>query len=175
MAKDRQSDPLGDAGGLLGGLGNLIKQLGELAARGAELREAVGREPGGREAGGSKVEGVYGFTIRTVAGGKEPSEVKIEPFGNVRPDETTGRPTVRPVREPITDLFDEPGGLLVVAEMPGVCTEDVRLSLADGVLTITAEGRTRYHKEVRLPGSFSAAGMSHTCRNGLLEVKLPRA
>ena len=54
--------------------------------------------------------------------------MKVEPFGNVRKDERTGRATVREVMEPPVDVFEEADHVLVVAEMPGVGAEDVHSS-----------------------------------------------
>jgi HSP20 family protein len=163
-----------DNGGLgfLGGLGNLIEKLGELAEKGKELHEL--KEFGG-ENGSPK--GVYGFTIRTDIGRGNDREgsVKVEPFGNVRKDERTGRATVREVTEPPVDVFDEPTHVLVVAELPGVGEDDIQLELRDDVLAIAAErGSKKYRKEVLLPLAFEAAAMSHSCRNGVLEITLAK-
>jgi HSP20 family protein len=179
MAKSsagREADDLGaNALGFLGGLGNLIEKLGELAEKGKELKEAQGLREFGGEDGTPK--GVYGFTIRTDIGrgGAKGDGVKVEPFGNVAKDQTTGRATVREVTEPPVDVFDEDGHVLVVAELPGIGDEDVTLDLKGDVLAIAAErGTKKYRKEVLLPASFEAASMSHACRNGVLEIKLAR-
>ena len=43
------------------------------------------------------------------------------------------------------------------------------------ILTIAAEkGPKKYRKEVLLPSSFDSGAMSHSCRNGVLEIKLTR-
>ena len=81
-------------GGFLSGLTNLIEKLGELAEKGKELQ-------GLKEFGKDEMKGVYGFTIRTnLRGSESGSGVKVEPFGNVRTDEKTGRATVHEVIEP---------------------------------------------------------------------------
>lgn len=158
-----------ELGGFLGGLTNLIEKLGELAETGKELHEL--KEFG--EEGG--IQGVYGFTIRSASGGERSGGVKVEPFGNVRKDERTGRATVREVIEPAVDVFEESDHVLVVAEMPGVGPDDLRLELKDDILTIAAEkGPKRYRKEVLLPSPFEDEAMSITCRNGILEIKLTR-
>jgi HSP20 family protein len=75
----------------------------------------------------------------------------------------------------MVDVFDEGDHVLVVAEMPGVGEEDLQLELKDDVLIIAAErGEMKYRKEVLLPDTFSAGQMSHSCRNGVLEIKLAR-
>jgi HSP20 family protein len=174
MSKSRtnKEDGMPEFGGFLGGLGTLIDKLGELAEKGKELHEL--KEFGGE---GGAPKGVYGFTIRTNIGegGDREGGVKVEPFGNVRKDNQTGRATVHEVTEPPVDVFDEAGHVLVVVEMPGIGEEDIRLELLDDILTIAAErGPKKYRKEVLLPGSFELSAMSHSCRNGVLEIKLSR-
>jgi HSP20 family protein len=168
--KDKDEKP--EFGGFLGGLGNLIDKLGELAEKGKELHEL--KEFGG-ENGSPK--GVYGFTIRSNIGeaGNRDGGVKVEPFGNVRKDSQTGRATVHEVTEPPVDVFEEAEHVLVVVEMPGIGEEDLRLELRDDILAIAAEkGSKKYRKEVLLPSSFDPGAMSHSCRNGVLEIKLTR-
>ena len=156
-----------DFGGLIGGLGTFIKKLGELAEKGKELRES-----GEINGPGGKVKGVYGFHIKFGLGEEG---VAVEPFGNVQTDERTGEAVVSEVREPMVDVFDEKEQVLVIAEMPGVGEKDVTVEIKDDVLLIVAEaGDKKYRKEVLLPASFTADKMSHTCHNGVLEVKLDK-
>jgi HSP20 family protein len=173
MARDephRPRDKGGEAGpgGFLGGLSNLLEKLTELAEKGQELRAS-----GDLGGAGEKLRGVYGFTIRTGLGGDREGGMKVEPFGNVRRDERTGRTVVHEFREPVVDVFEEADHVLVVAELPGVGAEDVRLSLQDDVLTVTAEhGDKKYRKEVHLPAVPSEGRMSHACHHGVLEIKI---
>ena len=172
MAKNRKrgSEDGGfkGVGGLFGGLGTLLEKLGELAQKGEELRESGEiQDPEG------KVRGIYGFNIKVGLGDQG---VKVEPFGNLRKDKQTGRPIVAEEREPMVDVFDEDQHVLVVAEMPGVGEDDVTLELTDDILTIAAgKGQQKYRKEVQLPAAFPAEKMSHTCRNGILQVRLDKS
>jgi len=171
MSKTKTKQPPGDAdsGGFLGGLTNLIEKLGDLAEKGKDLHEL--KEFG--DQGGIK--GVYGFTIRTGMGGERSGGIKVEPFGNVRKDERTGKATVQEVIEPLVDVFEETDHVLVVAELPGVSPDDVHVELKDDILIIAAQrGSKKYHKEVLLPASSSHKKMSQHCRNGVLEIKLAR-
>ena len=154
-------------GGFLSGLADLIEKLGDLAEKGEELKRTgeIGLDPSG------KVRGVYGVTIRTALGG-ERETVKVEPFGNVRPDKKTGEPVVHEVREPMVDVFEEDHEVLVVAELPGVGAQDVHLDLNDDILVIAASsGDKKYRKEVLLPESAAGREMTSKCRNGVLEVR----
>ena len=153
--------------GFFGGLGTLLEKLGELAETGDELRKTG--EIRGKD---DKLRGVFGFNIKVGLGNEG---LKIEPFGNVRKDKETGRPVVHEVREPMVDVFDEQDHVLLVAEMPGVADKDVSVEIKDDIVVIAAaRGDTKYRKEVLLPRSFTAAQMSHTCRNGILEIKLAK-
>lgn len=175
MAKKKSSEGSGDVeltglGGFFGGLGTLLEKLGDLAEKGEEFRqsgELHGLDPNG------KLRGVYGVTIRSGLGG-EPG-IKVEPFGNVRKDEQTGQPAVHEVREPMVDIFEETDHVLVVAELPGIAAENLQLELKDDILTISAvKGDKKYRKEVLLPAVFTQENMSHSCRNGILEVRFAR-
>ncbi len=172
MAKRKGKDrpPEGGAeagfGGILRGLGSLVEKLGELAETGRELSktgEIRGAGPG------KEIKGIYGFTVKVGIGGEG---VKVEPFGNIRRDEESGRSVVQEVREPAVDVFEERDHTLVVAEMPGIGVGDVRLEVKDDLLIVTAEkGDKKYKKEVLLPGSFPREKMQVSCANGVLEIR----
>ncbi|MBU4272691.1 MAG: Hsp20/alpha crystallin family protein, partial [Planctomycetes bacterium] len=101
-------------GGLLGGLGGLIEKLGELAEAGEELS----RSGDFKDASG-KVRGVYGINVKTGLGDRGQTELKVEPFGNVRrnmPDSPPGED----IREPLVDIHEEDDHVLVLVELPGV-------------------------------------------------------
>ncbi|MBM4046164.1 MAG: Hsp20/alpha crystallin family protein [Planctomycetes bacterium] len=154
-------------GGFFGGLGTALEKLGELAEKSEELRKSGEiRSPDG------KVRGVYGFSVKFGLGDRG---LHIEPFGNLRKDEQTGKAVVHEVREPLVDIFQEKDYVQVIAELPGIGESEVKLDLKDDVLTISAEkGDKKYRKEVLLPKAFTADQMSHSCRNGILEVKLAK-
>jgi HSP20 family protein len=171
--KDRDRHPEGgvDAGlgGILRGLGGLLEKLTELAEAGGELSrsgEIRGRGPG------NEVRGMYGCTVRVGLGGEG---VKVEPFGNIRRDQESGQSVVQEVREPAVDVFEEADHVLVVAEIPGVSAEDVRVEVDGDVLTITAErGDKKYRKEILLPGTFPRDKMQVSCTNGVVEIRCVR-
>jgi len=158
---------VGGMGGFLGGLGTLLEKLSELSDKGEEFNKS-----GEFKGADGKVRGVYGFNIKVGLGDEG---VKVEPFGNLGKDEKTGRPVVQEIREPLVDIFEEETCVLVVAEMPGVSEGDVQVDVHDDILTISAaKGEKKYRKEVLLPASFTPPKMAHTCRNGVLEVRLAR-
>ncbi len=151
-------------GGILKGLGSLVERLGELADTRHEFSKT-----GEIQGLGKETKGIYGFTVKVGIGGEG---VKVEPFGNIRRDEESGRSVVQEVREPAVDVFEERDHILVVAEMPGIGPDDVRLEVKDDLLTVIAEkGEKKYKKEVLLPESFPLEKMRMSCANGVLEIR----
>ena len=156
-------------GGLLGGLGGLIEKLGELAEVGEELSRC-----GELTDKSGKVRGVYGINVRTALGEHGQTELKVEPFGNVRRD-AAGIAPDQDVREPLLDIHEEDDHVLVLVELPGVTKENIELKVADGQLALSASrGKTTYRKEVDLPENCSADRMSWDCSNGILQVRFQR-
>ena len=99
-------------------------------------------------------------------------EVKAEPFGIVRKDTQSGKTVVQEIREPLVDVFEEIDHTLVVAEMPGISTQDLRLEIKNDLLIIYAEKQDKkYRKEILLPRNYSREKMQMTCNNGILEIK----
>jgi HSP20 family protein len=166
MTEKRKSGEEAGFGGVFKGLADLIEKLGDLAEKGEQLKQ------GEREFHHQDVKGVYGFSVKVGLGDKGGKEVKVEPFGNVRKDERSGETVVQEIGEPVMDVFEEKDYTLVVAEMPGIGTKDVRLEVKDDLLTIYAEKRDKkYRKEILLPRSYPKDKMKITCNNGILEIK----
>ena len=156
-------------GGLLGGLGGLIEKLGELAEAGEELSKS-----GEIKDASGKIHGIYGINIKTAIGDQGQTELKVEPFGNVRRDSDASH-RGEDVREPLVDIHEEDDCVLVLVELPGVAKENVELKAADGRLDLSAQrGKTTYRKEIELPNNCSPEKMSWECSNGILKVRFDR-
>ena len=156
-------------GGLLGGLGGFIEKLGELAEAGESLSKS-----GEFQDASGKIRGVYGINVKTALGESGQTELKVEPFGNVR-REAAGRPKGEDVREPLVDIHEEEDCVLVLVELPGVAKDNVKVEMADGQLKLSAQrGKTTYRKEVDLPESCLAERMNWECSNGILQVRFGR-
>lgn len=148
-------------GGLFRGLGNLI----DLAAK---MNEEETKEEGEIKGLPKNVKGVYGFSIRTLAG-----KPVIESFGNIR--ETARGPVVEEIREPIVDVFDEEKRILIIAELPGVSRDKIKIEVAQDILNLTAsDTQRRYAKEVLLPDKVRPETMKTTYKNGILEITLEK-
>jgi HSP20 family protein len=156
-------------GGLLGGLGGFIEKLGELAEAGEELsRSGEFTDTSG------KIRGVYGINVKTALGDRGQTELKVEPFGNVRRN-SVDRPPGEDVREPLVDIHEEDDHILILVELPGVAKETVNLDVTGGQLKLSAQrGKTTYRKEVDLPENCSMENMSWECSNGILQVRFNR-
>ncbi|MFP3871184.1 MAG: Hsp20/alpha crystallin family protein [Syntrophobacteria bacterium] len=165
--KERKDARKGGFEGILRGLTDLMEKLGDLAEKGEELS----RTEQFRWGEDKDLKGVCGFSVKVGLGG---DEVKVEPFGNIRKDKTTGQAVVQEIREPVVDVFEEEDYTLIVAEMPGISAEDVQFELEDDLLIIHAEsGEKKYRKEILLPRSCPKEKMTVTCNNGILEIKCP--
>lgn len=156
-------------GGILGGLGGLVEKLGQLAEAGEKLSQS-----GEFKDASGKLRGVYGINVKTALGDRGQEELKVEPFGNVRP-RTAGEPPEEDIREPLLDIHEEKDHLLVLVELPGVDKNNVTLELADDRLNLSAQrGKTSYRKEITLPERFSEENMHWDCKNGILQIRLKR-
>lgn len=112
---------------------------------------------------------VFGFSMNVGPEGKP----VIKRFGNP-PFTPTGERTAS--LEPLVDVVEEDGEIVVVAEVPGVEKDELKVRVKGTKLTIHAENPNRpYHKEVELPAKVSKEEARSAIRNGVLEVRLKKA
>ena len=155
-----------------GGLGGIFKSLGGFLDLLSDLEKQDGGEINrtGEFANSKGVKAVYGFSVKMGTGGKP----TVEHFGNVK-DFGAGA-VVEETREPLVDVFDEEGYLLLIAELPGVEAADIHFEVEGDVLTLNAvKGERKYRKEVLLPTAVLKEGASPSFRNGVFELKLKKA
>jgi HSP20 family protein len=165
---EKESDTELGFGGILKGFGDLVEKLGELAKTGEQLSQS-----GEIHGQGKGAKGIYGFTVKVGLGND--GGPRVEPFGNIRKDPQSGKTVVQEVREPVVDLFEEEDHVLVLAEMPGISVGDLKITVEDDLLTISAaRGDKKYRKEVLLPASFTREKTHVTCNNGVVEIKCMR-
>lgn len=155
-------------GNLFKGIGNFIDLVSELAEKGEGVIEKTKEFTG--EGALKDLKGVYGFSVRTGVGGSP----KVEPFGNIK--KTKQGPVVEEVREPMIDVFDEKDSVRIIAELPGVEDKDIKVSLNEDILTIYAENKNRkYNKEILLSSKVKPDSLSHSYKNGILEINVSKA
>lgn len=112
---------------------------------------------------------VYGFRV-TIGPDGVP---KIEEFGNVR--RIKGKPMISEEREPLVDVIEKEKEIKVVAEVPGVNKDNIKVRVNGNKLIISAKSEDRqYYKEVELPAEVDEKSAKATYKNGVLEVTLQK-
>ncbi len=95
----------------------------------------------------------------------------LKEFGNVK--STSLKPVFSEEREPLTDIYEEGGDLVILAEVPGVDEEDIVLNISEGALEIKVDAPNRkYHKLVDISHPVYTAITKTKYKNGVLEVRL---
>jgi HSP20 family protein len=172
MEKDKNKEKKEEAEMDLFGLGGLFKGIEKLVDLAGKLDEKGGIHKEGEinfDHIRKGMKGVYGFTVNTIGGGIP----KVETFGNIK--KTPEGPKVDEEREPITDVFDEKNEVVIIAEMPGIEENDIKIDLKGDILEISALGKSRtYRKELLLPVKVIKKNLRHKFTNGILEIKIKK-
>lgn len=156
-------------GSILNGLTDIAEKLNEISEKG----ETITKE--GEFTRGGGIKGVYGFSLKTGLGGKDDA-IKVEPFGNIRKDKKTGEAVVQEINEPLVDVFEDDDATTLIAEMPGVGPEDIKVDIRDDVLTVSAQrGAKKYRKEILLNHSSAQGKIKVTSNNGIVTIRCEKA
>ncbi|MEJ2775480.1 archaeal heat shock protein Hsp20 [Sulfolobaceae archaeon RB850M] len=110
---------------------------------------------------------IYGFRVTIGPDGKP----IVEEFGNVR--SYKGKPMISEEREPLVDVVEKGDEIRVIAEVPGVDKDKVKVKITEGgtKLIIQATGEDRkYYKEIELPAQVDDKSAKATYNNGVLQV-----
>jgi HSP20 family protein len=114
---------------------------------------------------------VYGYSVTIGPDGKP----VVREFGNVKPSRLMGKLSVKNEREPLIDVFSVDEQIKVVAEVPGVNKEDIKVTATENTVTIRADTPERkYYREVELPDAIEPASAQSTYKNGILEITCKR-
>jgi HSP20 family protein len=163
-----------------GDLDDVFREMEEIMER--EFGELSKRAPGDliRERtlpNGTKVKRwgpfVYGYSVTIGPDGKP----KIREFGNVKPETRMGRPSIgiSEKREPLVDIMETDDEISIVAELPGVEKEAIKLHGTENSLAISVDTpKRKYHKEVELPANVDPEKAKSSYKNGVLEITLPK-
>jgi HSP20 family protein len=154
----------GIVGQFIPGLGGIIKALeksspefrNKIANTDAEIKHRI-------DVGWSSKPVVdYHISTRPLAHGQKrrtpPREVNVK------------MPEKGPVREPIVDVLDGKDYITVIAELPGITEEDLKVQLKDESLELNAG---QFSKTVALPCAPKSI-MEKTYKNGILQLKIER-
>jgi HSP20 family protein len=182
---DKESDLSDIIGGTLNifglkiDLAKLVSSSDEVRSRLEELRGKL-KKAGGREVlsdeewrrGETSISG----HLRTsgILGEREYHIGTAGPLARQKGRETVSEPVE--VAEPPVDVFHEEQEIVVVAEVPGVDLADLELKVEDDVLSLATKpaARRSYRKEIKLGSRVDRDSLKATCRNGILEVHLPK-
>jgi HSP20 family protein len=146
---------------------------------------------GGLTGAGANEPFVYGFSLRVGPDGKP----VVQEFGNtskarrIAPQHSEGSSTRGrawaaedddegtgpPGREPLTDVIDCGDTIAVTMELPGIEKDDIKLEIADQLLTIRVNTEARrYFKEVNLPAPVKEEAAKASYKNGILDITLTK-
>lgn len=139
--------------------GNIEKMFGEMMREMNELHAEDLARPGKPL--------VYGFSMHVGPDGKP----RIEEFGNV----SSKQQKIKVEREPLVDVIDGEKEITVIAELPGVDKNEVRLNCQKNSLSISvADPERRFRKDLRLPAEVDSKSVKAKLKNGMLEVVLTK-
>lgn len=114
---------------------------------------------------------VYGYSVTIGPEGKP----VFREFGNVKPSLTGGKLSLRDEREPLIDVISSDDEVKVIAEIPGVSKENIKVTAAENNITLDTETPERkYHKETELTDTIDPNSAKSTYKNGILEITFKR-
>ncbi|MDE1763086.1 MAG: Hsp20/alpha crystallin family protein [Thaumarchaeota archaeon] len=108
----------------------------------------------------------YGYSVTIGPDGKP----VVKEYGNVR----QGLLPTAETREPFVDVIvdDKDKTLKVVAEMPGVDKNDIKIEVVERTILLDAEhGERKYHAKVPIKQKVDENSVKATYANGILEVQ----
>jgi len=78
--------------------------------------------------------------------------------------------------EPPVDVFHEAKEIVVIAEVPGVEIADLEFKVNGDIFSFftKSSARRNYCKEIKLSSKVDGDKMKASCKNGILEVHLPK-
>ena len=116
---------------------------------------------------------VYGYSVNIA----EDDKPVVRKFGAIEPFPalTGGGLSVKEEREPLVDIIKSAEEIKLVAELPGVNKEDLRLNANKDSLAIDSiASEWRYHRKIDLPEEIDPTTGKSTYKNGILEVSFKR-
>ena len=115
---------------------------------------------------------VYGYSMTIGPDGKP----NVREFGNVK-SPFTGRgfsyqqPSISSEREPLVDISSTDKEVKIIAEMPGIKKENIKINAYENSVEILSnDPQRKYHKVIDLPSEADIETVKSTYNNGILEV-----
>lgn len=106
----------------------------------------------------------YGFSMNIGPDGK----VKIEEFGDI-----PAKQKMKKGRQPLVDVINKEKEITVIAELPGVESNEIKLKLSDLNKKLIIEVPEKFYKELKLPEKVKKIE-KQTYKNGVLEIELKK-
>nr|WP_026609888.1 Hsp20/alpha crystallin family protein [Methylocaldum szegediense] len=92
---------------------------------------------------------------------------------------------------PAVDIKEETGRYILWADLPGVNPENIEIMMENGILTLKGERQTEatvrreglkrvervygsFYRRFSLPDTADAEGITARCKNGVLEISIPK-
>ncbi|MCG2659759.1 MAG: Hsp20/alpha crystallin family protein, partial [Kiritimatiellae bacterium] len=175
--QEKEEEAQGVSGGILESMGKIIPGLGGLLKnleKSPAFRERLKKVDGEverkiKETPLKRTEGRASSIPGGIPPGVRGSAVSRKSFVKQPSEKGMTSPPPAPQERPV-DVFDEPDHIKVVAEIPGVEENEIKIDLVDDNLEISANTPDRkYHQKLRLP-SAPKGKPEKTYRNGILEV-----
>jgi HSP20 family molecular chaperone IbpA len=90
---------------------------------------------------------------------------------------------------PAVDIFETEQGLTLVADLPGVDKEDLKIDIDQGLLTVQANGKSHmkgdsirreflhgsFYRQFRLSDEIDSENIAAEMKNGVLTLLLPKS
>ena len=143
----------------------LFKEIDKLFE---EMFKSSFEELGGRE--GKRIGPyVYGFSM-TIGPDGVP---RIREWGNIKPGVI--RPRISETIEPFTDVIDEGDVIKIIADVPGVEKEKIKVEATESFVEISAsDGDRKYYKRVKLPVKVKPETAKAKYKNGVLTITVEK-
>ena len=117
---------------------------------------------------------VYGYSMTIGPDGKP----NVREFGNIKSPFAGSRgffeqqqPSISSEREPLIDISSTDKEVKIVAEMPGIKKENIKINAYENSVEIISDDPQRkYHKVIDLPTEADIETVKSTYNNGILEV-----
>ena len=167
---------LQSVGGLIPGLGGLIKAVSKMPAfqeRLAQVDEELQRKLGDEALSHVQTKVTFGGNVRSLA--RCGAGQRAKPFAHPKPKPKHPEPETRMGTEMpqlIVDLFDEPTEITALAVVPGVEEKDIQVNVEGQTLSVavdTPEGP--YRQQVELPAPVEGQPR-WSLANGVLKIQM---
>ncbi len=114
----------------------------------------------------------YGFSVTLGPDGKP----QIKPIGK---SEDLFKPEVQieqKEEEPLFDVFDEGKEIIVIAEIPGIKKDDIKVDATKNTIYIWVNSNMKkYNKEIQMPCNINPKTVESRYKNRVLEIRAQKA